>query len=511
MSFSRIYSAQVALLSGIIITIETDISRGLHAFSIIGLGDKAIEEAKDRVSSAIKNIGFASPKQKNEKVVVSLSPAHLRKEGTCFDVGIALGYLLATGEISFNPMQKLFLGELTLNGTILPIKGALSIALAAREYGFNEIYLPLENAEEASLVEGIELYGISTLSELVTHFKNGIGKKIEKYISLKNEITVEPLENTITFDDIYGQENAKRGLQIAAAGGHNIALYGPPGVGKTILAKAMSALLPDLPYEELIEATNIHSIAGTLRLSHMHRPPFRSPHHTASYISIIGGGSLLKPGEITLAHRGILFMDEFLEFDRKVLEALREPLEEKIVSIARARGNTHYPSNFILIAAMNPCPCGFHDSGIKPCRCTAHDIVRYRRKLSGPIIDRLDMWVHVGGFSSATMNKGLAGKLSFEQIKNSVALARAKQKERFSTTKHLHTNSDMSAKDIERFCILPPDVREVLVANADRLHLSPRAYHRIIKLAQTIADLDQSDTIYMPHLLEALQYRPRES
>ncbi|MFA6000485.1 MAG: YifB family Mg chelatase-like AAA ATPase, partial [Candidatus Paceibacterota bacterium] len=362
MSFAKVYSAQVNLLKGVIVTIEVDLSRGLHSFSVVGLPDKAVDESKDRVSGAIKNSGFKSPKAQNQKIIVSLSPADLKKEGPFFDLAIAIGYLKATGDVKFDSEKKIFLGELGLDGTLRSIRGALPLVQEAKRKGFTEIFLPKENATEAALVEGIKIFGAKNLAEVIEHIdesRKKLDKKARKItLQPKTRITYTKENKISDFSDIRGQEGAKRGLEIAAAGGHNIAMYGPPGTGKTMLARAFAGLLPDLTLEEVLEITGIHSVAGAVQDELVCTPPFRSPHHTSSYVSIIGGGTYPKPGEVTLAHKGVLFLDEFPEFEKRVLESLRQPLEDNVVSISRAKGTALFPSNFILVAAMNPCPCG---------------------------------------------------------------------------------------------------------------------------------------------------------
>src|SRR3989344_2329892 len=361
MNFARVFGAQPSLPSAHLVSVEADIGRGLHAFSVVGLPDKAVEEARDRVASAIKNTGLVSPKSTNKKIVISLAPAELKKEGSAFDLSVALAYLLAADEISFDPKSKMFAGELALDGTLRPVRGALSIALLAREQGFSEVYIPVENAAEAALVSGISIFPVRTLADILSHLDTTHDFSIESHIAEPYEES--GIELGVSLNDIRGQESAKRGLVIAAAGRHNIALYGPPGTGKTMLARAATAILPDLSEEEMIEVTTIHSLAGNLSGGAMFRPPFRSPHHTSSYAALIGGGSSLpRPGEATLAHRGVLFADEFPEFHRDVINALREPLEDHVVSIARARGSATFPAHFMLIAALNPCPCGFWGS-----------------------------------------------------------------------------------------------------------------------------------------------------
>lgn len=509
MHFARVMSAQPALPHAHIVTVETDMTKGLHAFSIVGLPDKSVAEARDRVASAIKNTkvgenSFNSPKSTNKKIVISLAPAELKKEGAVFDVAAALSYLLASHQIKFRPDKRLFVGELALDGTLRPIRGALSIARAARETGFNELFIPMENAEEASLVSGITIFPVGNLHELIDHL-------IESDFELASHVVThnEHEERDEALDDIRGQESAKRALEIASAGRHNIALYGPPGTGKTMLARAAASLLPDLSEDEAIEVTTIHSLAGTLAESVITRPPFRSPHHTSSYASIIGGGSIPRPGEVTLAHRGILFADEFPEFHRDVVNALREPLEDRVVSVARAKSSAVFPANFMLIAALNPCPCGFW--GSDRCTCMPHAVEKYRRKISGPIADRIDMWVTVPEIPPehlAKKAKRAGGETKAARTR--INTARAVQAKRFAKAKTLTTNADMRAKDIETYADLSDEAESALIDAAKRLKLSPRGYHRTIKLSRTIADLDGSDIIKTPHMLEALQYRARE-
>lgn len=497
MSFSRVYSAQVNILDGELITIETDISRGLHNFSIVGLPDKAVEEARDRVGSAIKNSGLTSPKQSNQKIVVSLSPANLKKEGSYFDLAIALGYLLSNSEIKFDPNKKAFIGELALNGDIKPVRGILALVRSLKNLGFDEVFVPHENRQEAALIEGIKIFPAKNLLEVISHLKEE-----EEFSILEQELTQilhQEVKAHNDFADIAGQESAKRGLLIAAAGGHNIAMYGPPGTGKTMLARAFSGILPPLSKDEILEITGIHSIAGTLKEPLITAPPFRSPHNTSSYVSVIGGGTFPKPGEVTLAHRGVLFLDEFPEFDRRVLESLRQPLEDGVVHISRSKGTAVFPTNFILIAAMNP----------PPENATASDIVRFKRKISGPIMDRIDMWVDVPKVDYELLTGGAQKGEPTKALLDKVLRARQIQAERFVGTK-VKTNSDMSARDIEKFIKLKDEVKRILNTSAEKLSLSARAYHRIIKLARTIADLDESADIEVNHILEALAYRPKE-
>lgn len=520
MSFAKVYSAQVALLKAQIVDIEADLSKGLYAFSVVGLPDKAVEESRDRVSAAIKNSGFKSPKQKNQKIVIALAPADLKKEGPVFDLGMALAYLLASEEVKFNPSGKIFLGELSLDGEVRKINGALAIAEEAKKRGFEEIYLPKENAREAALIDGIKIFGVKNLQEVIAHLdekrsNEGGGDKVQLKIKLSPEratkIESREEECDIDFSEIKGQEMAKRGLEIAAAGGHNIAMYGPPGTGKTMLAKAFSHILPPLSFDEVLEITAIHSIARTLQGDLVSNPPMRSPHHTASYVSMVGGGAVPKPGEVTLAHRGVLFLDEFAEFDRRVIETLRQPLEEREINISRAKGSFGFPANFILIAAMNPCPCGNYGTKGKECVCSPINLLKYQRKISGPIIDRIDMWLEVSKVDHQKLSDNKSDGDATKQIKKRVVAAREIQKKRFADSRReIKTNSEMNTRDLSKIVNLKKEVKDILNASAEKLDLSARAYHRVIKLARTIADLAGSDETETNHILEALQYRPKK-
>lgn len=520
MSFSKVYSAQVALLKAQIVDIEVDLSKGLYAFSVVGLPDKAVEESRDRVSAAIKNSGFKSPKQKNQKIVIALAPADLKKEGPVFDLGMALAYLLAAEEIKFNPHGKIFLGELSLDGEVRKINGVLAIAEEAKRRGFEEIYLPKENAREAALIEGVKIFGVKNLREVIAHLDERQATEDEDgNIKIKIELKPEPAtkigsreeECEIDFSEIKGQEMAKRGLEIAAAGGHNIAMYGPPGTGKTMLAKAFSHILPPLSFDEVLEITAIHSIARTLQGDLVSNPPMRSPHHTASYVSMVGGGAVPKPGEVTLAHRGVLFLDEFAEFDRRVIETLRQPLEEREINISRAKGSFSFPANFILIAAMNPCPCGNFGTKGKECVCAPINLVKYQRKISGPIIDRIDMWLEVSKVDHQKLSDNKSDGDTTKEIKNRVIAAREIQQKRFADSKKgIKTNSEMNTRDLSKTVNLKKEVKDILNSSAEKLDLSARAYHRIIKLSRTIADLASSEEVETNHILEALQYRPKK-
>ncbi len=512
MSVATIPCAHIVGLSAEKVSVEVDVSRGLYSFSIVGLPDKAIDESKDRIIAALKNIGAKNPKTEGQKVIVSLSPANQKKEGSHFDVPIALAYLVASKQLSVPKDIGWFVGELSLTGEILPMKGTLLLAEFAKQQGARALYVPDANKEEAALIEGLVVYGCKTLTDIILHL-GGTLENIQTLVTLikekKTEIHYTRPSSFLDFKDIKGQAAAKRALQIAAAGGHNIALYGPPGTGKTMLARAFTGILPPLSNLEALEVTRIHSLSAkeTALITH---PVLRSPHHTSSHVSLVGGGTNPRPGEVTLAHHGVLFLDEFPEFDKRVIESLREPLEEGHITVSRAKGTYTFPASCTLIASMNPCPCGYMGSKLKRCICKPSDIDRYARKLSGPIMDRIDMWVPVLHIDYDTLSNQEAGTGSAD-IQEQVREARQFARARFlkEGAPHLTKNSNMRSKDIERHITLDETCLSLMKKLATSSVLSPRAYHRVLRLARTIADYRGSPSVGEADILEAFQYRPK--
>ena len=505
---SKIYSGATYGLEGVLIEVEVDIaSQGLPAFNIVGLPDKAVEEAKERVRSALKNSGADFPAR---RITVNLAPADLPKEGPAFDLPMAVGVLFASEQLVKKDLSKMmFLGELSLDGSLRHTNGILSVCMLAREKGFKEIYLPAVNAKEASIVKGLTVYPVKDLVSLFRHFSGTQEIEPEPLANLKELFDLPTSE--FDFAEVQGQEHVKRGLEVAAAGGHNVFMKGTPGSGKTMLSRAFPGILPSLTEDEALEVTKIYSVTGNLSdgQSVVRSRPFRSPHHTTSRIGLIGGGSRPMPGEISLAHRGVLFLDEFPEFPRHVLEALRQPMEDGIVTISRAKGTVEYPAKFTLVAASNPCPCGYYGSDQNKCKCLPGQISRYQKRVSGPILDRIDIHIDVPQVRVEKLIENKTPSESSDSIQKRVEAARDIQLKRFKE-KGIVSNAEMSTKQVKEFCSLPKDGEIVMRQAVNLLGLSARSYYRVIKVARTIADIEGAKEIETKHLTEALQYRPKE-
>ncbi len=499
--YSKVKTCVLQGLDGHIVEVEVDLSRGMPMFTIVGLPDAAIKESKERVRTAIRNSGFDFPLS---RITVNLAPANLKKDGSQMDMAIAAGILLADGLFEgFDPEGMAFLGELSLDGTVNPIDGALAMIISLRNLGIRRCIIPYDNREECGIIEDVEIIPVKNLVELTGHLSGE--RVIGPYIADKDE--KDPLEGSLyDFSDIKGQDGLKRAMEISAAGAHNLLIIGPPGSGKTMAARRIPGILPQLSFEESIEVTKIYSISGLLGKSRLIKErPFRAPHHSSSGVAIIGGGRIPKPGEVSLAHNGVLFFDELPEFQKSVLEVLRQPLEDGFVHISRANASLSYPSDFMFVASMNPCPCGYYGDPMHQCTCNQNQIDRYLGKISHPLLDRIDLHIEVLPVKYEELKTDIPSRSS-DEMRNSVSMAREIQLDRFSGLK-IYTNSQMGNKEIKKFCRLTPSSDKIMKSAFDKLRFSGRTYNKILKVARTLADLDGSDNIDDKHLLEAIQYR----
>jgi magnesium chelatase family protein len=501
---AKVFSCAVIGLDGAIIQVEVDISRGLPSFTIVGLPDTAVQESRERVRAAIKNSGLAFP---GTRLTVNLAPADLRKEGPAYDLPIALGILLANDQLWADVSSCLFVGELSLDGSVRHTDGILPMVSVAKDEGFERVFVPAIDAPEASLIQGLEVVPVESLGQLAMQLQ-GL-EEMAPYQPDSN-IEDEPAPQYVTdMAHVKGQEHVKRALEVAAAGGHNVLMTGPPGAGKTLMARAMPSILPSMTIEEALEVTKIYSVSGLLpsETPLIRHRPFRAPHHTISHAGLVGGGQWPRPGEISLAHHGVLFLDEVPEFGTRVLEVMRQPMEDKVVTISRAQGTLTFPANFTLVGAMNPCPCGYFGDPTRECTCTLSMVSRYQKRLSGPLLDRIDIHIDVPRVDYEKLTDERLGEPS-EKMRQRVEKARRTQRRRFANGK-LSCNADMGPAEVREYCPIDDAGRSLLRAAMEQLQMSARAFHRVLKLGRTIADLAGSEEIETAHLAEALQYRPR--